>query len=46
MQKKDDTFSTFVEFKELVEKENDKKVKALRSDNGGEYMLTKFKTNV
>ena len=38
-----DTFSNFVEFKELVEKETDKKVKALKSDNEGEYMSNEFK---
>ena len=37
MQKKDQTFSKFCEFKALVEKYTDKKVKALRSDNDGEY---------
>jgi hypothetical protein len=36
MQKKDQTFSKFCEFKALVEKESRKQVKALRSDNGGE----------
>ena len=34
--KKDETFSKFIEFKALVENETDKKVKALRSDNGGD----------
>ena len=43
MQKKDQTFSKFCEFKALVEKELGKKVKALRSDNGGEYISKKFK---
>ena len=38
MQKKDKTFSNFCEFKALVEKELGKKIKALRSDNGGEYV--------
>lgn len=33
----------FVEFKALVEKENDKKVKALRSNNGGKYVSNEFK---
>ena len=41
--KKDETFSKFVEFKALLEKETSKKVKALKSDNGGEYMLNEFK---
>jgi hypothetical protein len=35
MQKKDQTFSKFCDFKALVEKESGKQVKALRSDNGG-----------
>ena len=43
MRKKDETFSKFVEFKALVEKETSKKVKALRSNNGGEYVLNEFK---
>jgi hypothetical protein len=43
MQKKDQTFSKFYEFKALVEKESGKQVKALRSDNGGEYISNKFK---
>jgi transposase InsO family protein len=43
MQKKDQTFSKFCEFKALVEKELGKKVKALRSANGGEYISNEFK---
>jgi len=43
MQKKYETFSKFVEFKALVEEETGKKVKALRSDNGGEYVMNEFK---
>jgi transposase InsO family protein len=43
MQKKDQTFSKFREFKALVEKESGKQVKALRSDNGGEYISNEFK---
>ena len=43
MQKKDQTFSKFCEFKALVEKESGKQVKALRSNNGGEYISNKFK---
>jgi hypothetical protein len=38
MQKKDKTFSKFCELKALVEKESGKQVKALRSNNGGEYI--------
>eukprot|EP00253_Pinus_taeda_P024195 PITA_24195 len=43
MQKKDQTFTKFYEFKALVEKESRKKIKALRSDNGGEYVSQEFK---
>ena len=34
MQKKDQTFTKFCEFKALVEKDSGSKVKALQSDNG------------
>ena len=43
MKKKDQTFSKFSEFKALVEKDSGKQVKALRSDNGGEYISGEFK---
>jgi hypothetical protein len=43
MQKNDQTFSKFYEFKALVEKELGKKVKSLRRDNGGEYISNEFK---
>ena len=43
MRKKDGTFSKFIEFKALVEKETNKKVKALWSNDGGEYVLNEFK---
>eukprot|EP00253_Pinus_taeda_P004358 PITA_04358 len=43
MQKNDQTFSRFCEFKALVEKESGKKIRALRSDNGGEYVSQEFK---
>ena len=36
------TFSKFFEFKELVEKDTGRKVKALRSNNGGEYVSNEF----
>ena len=36
-------FSKFCEFKALVEKESGKQVKAVWSDNGGEYNLGEFK---
>ena len=43
MQKKSETFSKFCEFKALVEKESAKHVKALRSENGGEFISAEFK---
>ena len=43
MQKKDQTFSKFCEFKALVEKESGKKTRALRSENGGGYVSQEFK---
>ena len=43
MQKKSEKYSKFCEFKALVEKESGKKVKDLRSDNGGEFISAEFK---
>ena len=43
MRKKRETYSKFCEFKALVEKESGKQVKALWSDNGGEYISGEFK---
>ena len=43
MQKKDQTFLRFCEFKASAEKESGKKVKALRSDNGEDYISQQFK---
>ena len=43
MQKKSETLSKFYEFQALVEKESGKQVKALQSDNGGEYISNEFK---
>ena len=43
MQNKDKMFSKFCEFKALFEKDIRKNVKALRSENGGEYISKKFK---
>lgn len=45
MQKKYEILSKFVEFKALVEKETEKKVKALNNDNRGAYVLNEFKKN-
>ena len=43
MQKNDETFSKFIEFKPMVEKETCKKIKAPKSDNGGDYMSNYIK---
>ena len=43
MQKKSKTYSRFCKFKAPVEKESGKQVKALRSDNGGEFISGEFK---
>ena len=43
MQKKDQTFTKVFEFKALVKKELGRKIKALRSDDGGEYVSQEFK---
>ena len=43
MYKNSETYSKFYEFKALVDKESGKKVKALRSDNGGEFISGEFK---
>ena len=43
MQKKYQMFSKFLEFKALVEIYKRKHVKALMSDNGGEYISNEFK---
>lgn len=42
LKSKDEVFKYFLEWKALVEKSSGKKLKVLRSDNGGEYMSTKF----
>lgn len=38
LRRKDEVFNKFKEWKCLVEKQTDKKLKAIRSDNGGEYI--------
>jgi transposase InsO family protein len=43
MKNKDEVLSRFVEFKALVENQTSKKIKALRSDNGGEYISNAFR---
>ena len=39
---KSEVFSTFQNWKTLVENQYEKKIKILRSDNGGEYVSTEF----
>ena len=43
MKNKDEVFNKFKEFKALVENHAKKKIKTLRSDNGGEFTLDSFK---
>ena len=40
---KDEVFERFKEFKALVENLSEKKIKTLRSDNGGEFTSNEFK---
>ncbi|KAL5753796.1 hypothetical protein ACOSP7_022016 [Xanthoceras sorbifolium] len=42
MKEKSETFSKFKEFKEVVEGEVEKKIRCLRTDNGGEYSSGEF----
>ena len=42
MQNKDQTFSKSCEFKALIDKDMWKHVKALRGDNGGDYISNEF----
>ena len=42
IQKKFDVLNTFKKWKDLVENETGKKLKCLRSDNGGEYFSKEF----
>jgi hypothetical protein len=44
MKTKDEVFEKFQEFKALVENQTGKKIKVLRSDNGGEYISKEFDT--
>jgi transposase InsO family protein len=43
LKSKGEVFSKFKEFKNLVENLFEKKIKVLRSDNGGEFTLDEFK---
>ena len=42
MKSKDEVFSKFKEFKALIENLYERKIKILRSDNGGEYTSKEF----
>ena len=42
MRKKSEAFDRFKEFKALVENQTEKKIKALRTDNGGEFYKKEF----
>ena len=43
LKNKDEVFSKFKEFKALVENLSKRKIKVLRSDNGGEFTSGEFK---
>ena len=43
LKRKDEIFERFLEWKAQVEKNTRRKLKALRTDNGGEYISTDFK---
>lgn len=43
MKNKDEVFNKFKEFKTLIENQTRRKIKTLRSDNGGEYTSNAFK---
>ena len=40
--KKSEVFEKFLEFKVLVENQTDKRIKVLRTNNGGEFCGNKF----
>ena len=42
LRQKSEVFSKFKEFKALVENQTNKKIKVLRTDNGGEFCLREF----
>jgi len=46
LKSKDEVFSKFKEFKALIENLSERKIKILRSDNGGEYTSTAFKSHL
>lgn len=42
IKKKSDVLEVFTKFKSMVERQNDRKIKTLRTDDGGEYVLKDF----
>ena len=44
LKRKDQVFERFLEWKALVEKSTGRKLKTLRTDNGGEYTSAVFET--
>ena len=42
LKSKDDTFAAFTEWKVMIEKQTEKKIKVLRTDNGGEFCSDVF----
>ena len=44
MKRKSETFEKFKEFRAEVENQLGKRIKAIQSDRGGEYLLGDFKT--
>ena len=46
LKRKEQVFKKFLEWKALVEKSTDEKLKALRTDNGGEYTSTEFESSI
>jgi transposase InsO family protein len=44
LKSKDEVHGKFKEFKALVENLSERKIKILRSDNGGEYTLNEFRS--
>jgi len=42
LRKKNEVLSKFMEFKNLVERQTDRKLKCLRTDNGGEFVNKEF----
>ena len=44
IKRKSDAFSIFLDWKSKAERSKDKKLKTLRSDNGGEYISNEFET--